>query len=149
MKSARYLLYVLAAALFVWCVAGCAATEHALNLATLDDIEGTRADQHHVDLKQSQVVQDVLTGAAQPADIVPATQTAIAKADVDYRARTPPPTPGGGPDWNVLIPATLAGIATILGATAHVKANNNTKSLAETDKWVGDVEKKVDPTIKA
>lgn len=144
MKPHHFLTALLVLAL-LWFVYGCAATEHAMNLATLDDVEGLRTDQHRVDLKQSQAVQDAMQGIALPADIVPATQAAIAKSDVDYRGRTPPPTPGGGPDWNVLIPATLAGIATILGATAHVKVNANTKSLAETDKWVGEVEQKTDP----
>jgi hypothetical protein len=135
MKPHKILLFILVA-LCLCFVYGCAGMWHALNVSTLDDLDGSRTDQHAVDVKQSQAVEDDRANPTQAPTVVATTRAAIAKADVDYRGRTPPPTPGGGPDWNVLIPATLAGIATILGATAHIKSNANAKSLAETDKWV-------------
>lgn len=118
--------------------ASCSALTHALNVPTLDDLEGARKDQAKVDRRQSELTADALTLQASPSDIVDGTNAAIENADASYRARTPPPTKDGAPDW--------AAIATIVaGAALSYATARNARSIKETDTWI---EKDIEPHVK-
>lgn len=136
MKAARYLLYLLAAALFVWCVAGCNATYHALGIGTTTDNEAQDA----LNEEDHEATADGLEGLISPG----AYRSKMAAARENKRVTIMAKERESNIDWNVIIPSILAATGIAIGAKAHGRSTANEKSIKETDDWI---EKDIQPNI--
>lgn len=150
------LLAIMVVGLLVFGMAGCAATAHAMNLVTQDDFHGYVQDQEEFHRAQTESEADMALGAKTPAQHVETVAAALKKASTAFHTRTPDPVPGGGPDWDALTKIVVGGVVAIALAraninagkaqvsadTAHAKTVSLEKSIAETDQWVDETEKK-------
>lgn len=126
-------LLILTLCLFV--LPSCASTWRTLGVAPLSDLDDHRVEE----AKQHRVIVTELGDAIEGKQTVASAQNRIEdaqkKSDDDWARRPEPPNP----PWVELGSAVILGI---LGLYGHVRTN---RSIAETDKWVEEIEKKSQP----
>lgn len=111
-------------------------------LATTGDVNASRENTRDLVKKNVQETAKLAAGESTPAEYQSAMGKALGLSDADWDERAPE-----GRNWLALAigPAAAAAVYGI----RELQRRRDLKSVAETDKWVAEVEAKVSPTPKS